>query len=122
MNLKIHIKENKIIEREFLLDSLNSLMDGTYDISITKAVSGQAKYFFYRDIIADYLGYDKNELHELIKQRLLPEIYKDPDNLNTEDYEKIKSYSTKWLSGKGWVKYNQSLEIFAASNFGVILK
>lgn len=121
---KIHVKSSKLKNKDFLLEQINNLEDGTYNVIIEKSEVGQAKYFFYRDVIAEYLGYgtkkEKEELHNTIKLELLPNVFKNPDNLNTEDYERL-SYSTKFLSDRGWITLINDLSIWAMSKFDIVL-
>lgn len=123
--LRIKKVGNKIFDKDSLLDYISNLEDGSYNIFIEKTEVGQAKYFFYRDVIAAHLGYgtrkEKEELHNIMKKELLLEVFKDPLNLNTEDYEQL-SLSTKHLSERGWWKLNQSLEIWANTKFDIVLK
>ena len=122
---KITIKKGKILNKDYLLDHLTQLDDGNYNVFIEKGEVGQAKYFFYRDVIADFLGYgtkrEKQELHEYIKLELLPEIFKDPENLNTENYDQIEKYSTTYLSPRGFNSLNRNLEIWSLTKFGIKL-
>ncbi len=122
---KIQIRNSKIIEKDYILQSLSNMEDGFYNIFVEKAQVGQAKYFFYRDVIAEYLGYgtrkDKDELHNTIKKELLLEVFKNPENLNTEDYDNLQ-LSTKFLSERGWFELIRSLEIWAMSKFEILLK
>lgn len=123
-SFKIQIKNGKFINKDFIIDNLANLDDGFYNLFVEKSEVGQAKYFFNRDVIAEHLGYgtakEKKELHELIKMELLPEVFKNPENLNTEDYENL-SYSSKFLSPFGWFNLNRSLSIYAMSKFEVRL-
>lgn len=123
--IKIKKTGNNVLNKDHLLDYINNLEDGSYNIYFEKAEVGQAKYFFYRDVIARELGYgtrkEKEELHQMMKKELLLKVFEDPLNLNTEDYDNL-SFSTKHLSERGWWKLNQSVEIWANTKFDIILK
>lgn len=123
--IKIIVKGNKITNKEHLLDYISGLEDGSYNIFVERSEVGQSKYFFYRDVIAEYLGYgtrkEKEELHSLMKKELLLEVFKDPLNLNTEEYDKL-TLSTKHLSERGWWKFNQAVEIWSNTKFDIVLK
>ena len=121
---KVQIKSGKFINKDYFLDHVSSLEDGQYNIFVEKSEIGQSKYFFYRDVIADYLGFgtskEKKELHEYLKHELLTEIFKEPDNLNVNDYSEL-TYSTKFLSPAGWLRFNRSLELFALTKWDIKL-
>jgi len=125
-NFRIEISKGKLVNKNFLFEHLVNLEDGTYNLFVEKTQVGSAKYFFYRDVIAEHLGYgtrkEKEQLHGFLKEELLPSVFKNPDNLCTENYEEIDEYSTKWLSDQGWFNLNRALEIYAVSKWDVILK
>jgi hypothetical protein len=123
---RIQIQKGKLVDRNSFLEYLVNQEDGFYNVFVEKTQVGQAKYFHYRDIVADYLGYntsaEKKDLHNYLKRELLPLVFKDPDNLNiSEDLYHTLAYSTKFLSDKGWFDLNKSFEIYAMSKWEVLL-
>ncbi len=100
MNLIIQIQNNKTIFPEII-------KDGKYKINIvpillTTSRSCQEQYFTILDLLRDYSGYSRYELHEMYKQER---------NVTT----------TKNMTIEEWIPYLDELKFWCFNNFEIVI-
>ena len=109
----------------YFKETINNLEEGTYEIEIRKIFSKTKNdylklYFLNVKEISNHLGYSKQEVHEIMKNMFLLKVYKNPENINTENYEEL-TISTKFLSFTGWEIYLKFIKDWAFLMHNIIL-
>jgi hypothetical protein len=102
---------------------LKSLSNGEYIVSIRKVdpksdiKDYRACYFAKLDILRHEVGESKEDLHEIIKQYLLFPLLSE---IHDGD-ENVPTLTTKNLDHKGWAMLLERLDLWAFTEYNVIL-
>lgn len=127
MKTKLEIKDGRLVDQGKFEDFIESMSDGEYYLEFTN-ISRLATpedyrklYFTYRDIIWQVRQeYSKQELHDLIKNKLFPELEEREDNFLTIQKHRYP-YTTKILSKLGWKNFIEAVKQFAQDEYNIYL-
>jgi hypothetical protein len=77
-------------------------------------------YFHLRDLLWEHAdtGYTKDELHDAIKARIIPEMWLEQEQWFTA---RPADHSTKHLTSAGWKQYVDRFKQFAQNEFEVYI-
>ena len=81
--------------------------------------SSRKEYFARLGNFAESLGYNKSEMHEFVKENILPAITKHKEFIQHENG--LNSTSTTSLNEAGYTKLIQSLEDYIFNNVDKVL-
>ena len=127
MRLKVNILKGKIVEVQTFDKFLSFLKDGTHYIDfvntsdLSSVEDYRKAYFYFRDLLwEDRKDYTKAELHDVIKQTIIPELWDDPDNFTVESPH-LYPLTTKHLTQYGWKNFLDAVKEFAQNEFNIYL-
>ena len=120
MNFKIKLDTDKQIAIDHI-KKLDLSKGKTYNLSLSvkrkiRSVSQNALYWLWLTCIEKETGNDKIDLHEYFKQEFLGHITKEV--FNTEVYP---LRSTTGLNTKEFTDYLNKIQVFVASELGIVL-
>lgn len=125
MKIKVNVLNGRIVEQESFNKFLSLIGDGTHyfsslNVSELSSIEDYRRlYFFYRDAIWEDRGeYTKEELHNVIKQLIIPELWEDSDNFTVESPH-LCPITTKNLTQYGWKNFIEAVKDFAQNEFNI---
>jgi hypothetical protein len=120
--MKFKINGKSAADKRVIFDKMNSLQNAEYVIEITqvrpKRSLNQLNYYFACIVepIADFCGYNKEEMHEILKAKFLTTGTMLPDGTFV-----IYGGSTGELDTKSMEEYLEKVRIWAATDLGLTL-
>lgn len=127
MRIRLKIDNGRLVEGKDQLGALIHSLNGEYiatflDLSSPNTVEEWRKlYFALRDILHESVetGYTKAELHEVIKLKIMEDMW---DYSNNPDWWTGEfQTSTKNLTEAGWVEFMKRFKEFAMDTFEIYL-
>lgn len=118
------VKEGDIFfNKERHAHIIENLFDGRYIISYQKidpkstVKEYRACYFFKIDAIAAEVGETRYVMHEYVKEMIIEQMIDQTPELFTKQLP-----STKYLTLEGWVNLLERLDIWAFTEYNVVLQ
>lgn len=116
-----------VYDRQRVQNMLDILYDGTYLVSFQRIAPKstlkelRAAYFAKIDILAYETGHSKYEMHDLVKDNTLRSLVKELPELY-EQPKFRKDVSTMGLTDKGWIALLERLDLWAFTEYNIILQ
>ena len=104
-------------------EACGKLFDGTYLVSFmrlrpqSEIKEYRACYFAKIDAIANDVGDTRYGIHELVKQELITNMVDEAPDLFTDE-----EVSTKYLTPEGWIALLERLDLWAFTNYNIVLQ
>lgn len=99
--------------------SMTAMPDGEYVIFVESwydksLYSWMKKYRRMVDVVAKDAGEQKQDIHEMVKREILPELFENKDLLLQPAYPEI---STKYLNEHGWDMLIKNFQFWVFKNY-----
>lgn len=118
---KADIIDGKLVlkDKQRFTNGMFNMPDGAYLITVEKfpdtSLRGwMNRYRLYVDVVAKDAGESRNDLHNMVKKDILPELFQNPELLLQPIYPEI---STKYLNEQGWDMLLKNFSIWVLSRY-----
>ena len=86
------------------------------DVEIQRTIEQNSLYWVWIDILASELGYQKNEMNQLIKYKFLKK-----DVVNEKGQKEVRLMSTTTLSKKEFSQLMENIYFWSNDTFNIVL-